>query len=297
MPLPSDNLTLPAAYQIVAQFGPHETGWLCHGLAADGTPHLLKLVPPELAALPGLQAALEQQGLFLATLAHPGLLRLHQVEAWADPPYLVLEWCSAGSLRDLLRQRGSLADDLPLALDLAAQLAAALAYLHAQGFVHGGLAPAHLLLAPREDGGFTLKLSNLGLAWLLLDYDLDLPPWADTLLYAFPPERCHGLELDAQADVYAFGVILYELVTGCVPFAARNLDDAVIGHVYTQPVPPSALNPAISTALDTLILRCIAKERNARYATGGELVAALKGATPEDSNTTPSISTSPPLSH
>ncbi|NTV63239.1 MAG: protein kinase, partial [Oscillochloris sp.] len=156
-----------------------------------------------------------------------------------------------------------------------AQVADALAHAHEQGFVHGGLSPDDLLLTRHPDGSYHVAISDFGLAWLLLDYPVDLDAWADSLVYSLTPERCRGLEATPQGDQYALGAILYELTTGCVPFAARSLDDAVAGHVYSDPVSPTALIPHFPPQLEALILRCLAKSAEQRFADTGDLARAL----------------------
>ncbi|MBX0331265.1 protein kinase, partial [Oscillochloris sp. ZM17-4] len=188
-------------YRLEELIGRTETGDIYRAEdREDGTPWLLKLVHAELCAMPGFRAALRQQAMFLAALEHPHIAQVARIDEDGERCFIAMGWQPDGTLRRLLGRRGSLAEDLPLAVDLAAQIAEGLAFAHEQGFVHGSLSPEDVLLSRRDDGGYTLTISDFGLAWLLLDYGVDSGPWDDSLVYALTPERCRGLEPDARGD-------------------------------------------------------------------------------------------------
>jgi eukaryotic-like serine/threonine-protein kinase len=271
-------------YQLEALIGPTETGGVYRARhLAQNKLYAFKVVHPALAQEPSFRAAFRQQSALVRALRHPHIVDVAEAGVRDGLCYLVMEWLPDGTLRDLLGQRDDPATawSLALALDLVRQAAEALDFAHAQGFVHGSVKPNNLLLVQHNNGRvgmrYTVKLADFGLAWLAIHSETAAEAvWADSLIYAMAPERCQGLDVDGRADVYALGVILYEIATGSPPFAAQTLDAAVYRHVYTPPTPPRQLAPNLPPALEAIILRCLAKAPADRFAHAAELAAALQ---------------------
>ncbi|NJO85127.1 MAG: serine/threonine protein kinase, partial [Blastochloris sp.] len=164
---------------------------------------------------------------------------------------------------------------LDLAVDLARQAADGLAFAHAQGVLHRDVKPENLLL--RNDGGaYTLKVVDFGLAPLIESSGLVATGFAVASPDYMSPEQCKGLDVDGRSDVYALGIILYELTTGRLPFVSQNLSDAITNHVYTPPPPPRGFHPDIPEALEQIILRCLVKQRDERFPSADALSSALR---------------------
>jgi hypothetical protein len=297
----ADSVPLPAAlpayapedlidrtlgeYRIEAYLGESETGdvYRARRLLHDQPPYALKVVHAALAQDPAFWKGFNQQATRISALRHPHIVDVAEAGVRDGLCYLVTEWLPDGTLRNLLQRRTNpdTAWSLALALDLVRQAAEALDFAHAQGFVHGSIKPNNLLLFQQNNGrvgvGYTVKLADFGLAWLAIHSETAAAAvWADSLIYAMAPERCQGLDVDGRADLYALGVILYEIATGSPPFEAKTLDAAVYRHVYTPPTPPRQLAPALPPALEAIILRCLAKAPADRFARAADLAAALQ---------------------
>jgi serine/threonine protein kinase len=230
----------------------------------------------------------------VARLQHPGIVQVYEVGDSDGTPYLVLEYVAGGSLADRL-------DGTPLpprdAAGLLRSLADAVHYAHGQGVVHRDLKPANVLLtagrgpeasaltpadapAPcsRLDGAAP-KVTDFGLAKRL---DLSVGRTQSGAVVGTPsymaPEQAAGKAKQAgpAADVYALGAILYECLTGRPPFKAATPLDTLLQVVSDDPVPPRQLQPKVPRDLETICLKCLAKEPRKRYASSGELAEELR---------------------
>jgi serine/threonine protein kinase len=230
---------------------------------------------------PTFLSRFRREGQTLAKLNHPHILRLYEIGE--DPAnglyYLVLELLGGGTLKQRLRARPwSVADTV----DLLRPVVAALDYAHGQQppVVHRDLKPANIMF----DGRGRVVVSDFGLARLLTPEQPgggDLPSMSLTVgqVVGTPaymaPEQAEGRPVGAAADLYAVGVIAYELLTGTVPFQA-DTPLATLLQVVSRPLPlPTALNRDLSAATEQVLLRALARDPAHRFATGAELVEAL----------------------
>jgi len=196
-------------------------------------------------------------------------------------PYLVMELITGGTFRELLRYGIARDPNWSLArgLDLIRQAADALAYAHALGMVHRDIKPENLLLQSSSPGTpLAVKVGDFGLA-RVTEVDASVATQAGmamgTLAY-MAPEQASGKDLDARADIYALGVVLYELATGELPFQIKTITEAVFKHNFTPPPPPRSKRPELPESVEGLILRCLAKLPDERFASAADLSAALR---------------------
>jgi serine/threonine protein kinase len=194
--------------------------------------------------------------------------------------YMRMELLPDGSLSTLFDRRAKDARSWSLdrGLDLIIQAADGLAFAHKHGVLHRDLKPDNLMLLQRSSGNqgdYTLKIGDFGLATLEDDGMSSFAGAIGSLAY-MSPEQCQGLKLDTRSDIYALGVILYEVATGLLPFITKTVDEAVKKHVQTQPPPPRQVRPDLPEALEAIILRCLAKQPDERFATASELAGALQ---------------------
>jgi predicted ATPase/DNA-binding CsgD family transcriptional regulator len=210
----------------------------------------------------------------LRTLNHPNIVKVLATTQEDGNHYLVMEFVHGGSLRDLLERDGSLS--VPSALEIALDVADALTRAHRLKIIHRDLKPSNVLLA--EDG--TPRLSDFGLARMGEKNITQVGVLVGTLVY-LSPEVCRGMQADARSDIWAFGVLLFELLTGQAPFDG---DDplAIALAITAQPTPDlEELRPDAPIALIDLIYRMLDKDPAGRIPSmrlvGAELEAILAG--------------------
>ena len=203
-------------------------------------------------------------------LDHPSVIKvLHPREK--SRLYMAMEYVDGEMLRERLRREGRLA--IADAVALGIKIADALAYLHDHGVVHRDLKPENVMLT--HDGG--VKLMDFGIA---LDTTLRKMTWSGlSQSFGTPdymaPEQVKGRRGDPRTDIYALGVILYEILTGKVPFAADNVYAALRAKVEDDPVPPRDLRPEIPPALEEVILQALEPAPHNRPQSAFELREAL----------------------
>jgi serine/threonine protein kinase len=159
------------------------------------------------------------------------------------------------------------------AVDCMSQVLAALDYAHENGVVHREVSPANILLGSDS----ITKLTGFGLAKSSADPMLTRPGTVMGWLEYMSPEQVKGsADLDARSDIYSAGAVLYEMVTGKVPFVCNSEFDLMMAHVHTPPVPPIQINPDLPEELSRIILMALAKDPSQRFQTAGQFRDALK---------------------
>jgi serine/threonine-protein kinase len=238
----------------------------------SGDTVVLKMPNPNLFADPGLFQRYRRESDIARQLDHPGVQRGRDGGAARTEPYLVLEYVDGENMRRVLR---SGPDHIPIGhvVDWGRQLATALAYLHAHGVVHRDVKPENILVT--SDG--RLKISDFGtamlegarrLTWKHLSESLGTPDYMS-------PEQIQGGRGDARSDVYAWGVMMYELLTGRVPFGGDNWLAVMAGHLGEHPVSIASLRPDVPPALAAVVTHAMRRNPAHRYQTMDEVVHDL----------------------
>jgi serine/threonine protein kinase len=199
-------------------------------------------------------------------------------------PYMAMELLVGTDLRAALKRRGALpAHEAALHVIQACR---ALHEAHQAGIVHRDLKPANLFLTERADGTTSVKVLDFGISKAMIqaedDDDLTLTNAVlGSPAYMSPEQIRSARSVDPRTDIWSLGVVLYQLVTGKLPFASTNASELVAMVVRDTPALPSKLRPGLPLALDAVLLRCLEKDPALRYADMAELAAALAPFVPE----------------
>lgn len=230
------------------------------------------------AATPGTEgrARLLNEARNAAGLNHPNIVSVYDAGEADGSPFIVMEFVEGEALHK------ARPDALEEIVAVARQVCAALEHAHAHGVVHRDLKPENVLLASDS----TAKLTDFGLARSIATRVTSDGTVVGTVFY-LAPELALGQEFDGRADLYALGVMLYELTTGRLPFAADDPVAVISQHLHAPVVPPRAKNPDIPPALDTLIARLLSKAPEDRPASATEVIRLLEQPDILDMDATP----------
>jgi serine/threonine-protein kinase len=239
---------------------------------ATGGKVALRVIPPELTRSAEVSQRFVGEVRAINRIGHRNLVDLYSVGRLHDGRLcLLMELIESEPLTALLQRATVLRLDEGVAIVL--QLCEALAAAHTQGFVHGRLRPANVALGAGRTP--VVKLMDFGLAALRGPASPPADAPAASVLY-LAPEQCRGAAVDRRADVYALGVMLYEMFTGTTPFTGDSAADVMADHTSREPPPPS-IHAHLPQPLEQLIVRTLRKKPEQRHGTVGELAKALKG--------------------
>ncbi len=206
-------------------------------------------------------------------LHHPNIVQVYDYGQTDGNYFIVMELIEGTDLRRYLRSRGILAVDR--AIIIAHDVALGLGAAHRRGIVHRDVKPQNVLVG--RDG--TIKLTDFGIASVYKDINAErLTTTGMTLgtVQYYAPEQAQGEIVSPSADVYALGIVMYEMLTGRPPFDGDTPVAVAMQHIQDVPVPPSQLNPNIPPALEDIIMRCLEKIPEMRYRDGSVLARALE---------------------
>jgi len=196
-------------------------------------------------------------------------------------PYLVMEYLQGRDLEQVLRASGRL--PVEDALDYVLQASEAIAEAHSLGIVHRDLKPANLFLAHRADGSPCVKVLDFGISKMARSGASGVTRTQAMMgspLYMSPEQVTSAGAVDARADIWSLGVMVYQLVSGQLPFEADTLAQLVYKIVHTQAPPLRDVVPGVHPSLDAAVMRCLERDRGARFQSVGELAIALGPAAP-----------------
>jgi tRNA A-37 threonylcarbamoyl transferase component Bud32 len=234
----------------------------------------LKVLPRQFMHDPSFLGRFEREAHTIAKLEHAYILPVYDYGQHEGVPYLAMRYVEGGTLADLLKEhpRGLPLDE---AARLIEQVASALDCAHQAGIIHRDVKPSNVLL---DKTGNTL-LTDFGIAKIAeATVQFTGGGTVGTPAYMSPEQGMGKKELTPATDVYSLGIVLYEMLTGRVPFEAETPIAIITSHVYDPPPPPRNLRADLPEAVEGVLLRALAKAPEDRYPTGGEMAAALSEA-------------------
>jgi serine/threonine protein kinase len=245
----------------------------------------IKVLRASMAGDPSLVQRFFNEAKAADAIRHPNIIEVMDVGLLPDgtTPYLMMELLEGESLAQRLKRVQTMTP--AEAISVAAQTAFAVGAAHAKGIIHRDLKPENLYLVPdpRAPGGLRVKVLDFGIAKLRGTLSGNAVKTQTGALMGTPPymspEQCRGIsgEVDQRTDVYALGIILYEMVCGAPPFVGEGFGEVLVMHLTRPPEPPRARNPGVPPMLERIILRALAKNIDERFASMEDLQAALEG--------------------
>jgi serine/threonine-protein kinase len=242
-----------------------------------GRPVAVKILPPHLAD-ESFRERFRREAIAAARLAHPNVVATFDTGTDEGTTFIVMELVDARTLRQSLNESGPMSPGR--VVHIGAQVADALHYAHKAGVVHRDVKPANILVCP--DG--RVKVADFGIAKAVEDSEPERPRPSDALTGTgsivgtaqyLSPEQVDGRAVDARTDVYALGVVLYEMLCGRPPFSGETDMAVALKHLTTDPLAPRQVRAGIPRALEDVVLRAMAKAPEARFQSAAELQTAL----------------------
>ena len=235
------------------------------------------------------QDRFKQEARAAANLSHPNIVTVHDFGFDHGQLFIVMEFIPGKDLKTILRQRGRYS--VEEAIPLIVQACAGIGYAHRAGLVHCDIKPHNMIVTP--DG--RLKVTDFGIARALSTI---MPDERADVVWGSPqyfsPEQAVGEAPSPASDVYSLGVVLYEMLTGALPFTAPTSDELARLHLEENPIPPSEYIPDIPAALEEIVTKVLSKEPAARYRTADQLGRVLlRFGTQRDATRAPALSLTP----
>jgi serine/threonine-protein kinase len=206
-----------------------------------------------------------------AGLQHPNIVQVFDRGEWDGTYYIAMEYLEGRNLKQVVRDHGAL--EPALAVDLVIQILKAARFAHRRGVVHRDVKPHNVIV---DDEG-RAKVTDFGIARAGASEMTETGSIMGTAQY-LSPEQAQGHPVDSRADLYSIGIVLYELLTGALPFDAESPVTIALKQVTEEPTAPMRLNPAVSRALDAVVMRALRKEPAERFQDADEFIAALESA-------------------
>jgi serine/threonine-protein kinase len=234
----------------------------------------IKVLLPDMLDDPEVMARFDREARASVRIKSDHVVKVTEVGTLeSGTPYMVMEYLEGEDLDTFLRQKGRLPVDQTVGLMI--QTCEVVAQAHKLGIVHRDLKPANLFCVSRPDGTVSIKVLDFGISKLMSEKLTNVRCIVGSPAYMSPEQIQSPSTVDQRADIWALGVVLYELLTGAVPFVARTLP-AMLTHIATQPSPSvRAVRPDVPALLDAIIQRCLEKDPQQRYRTATELARAL----------------------
>ena len=267
----NDPITLNNRYQLEERLGSGGMAvvYSARDLTLERTV-AIKILRKDYSGSTEFRERFRQEAKAAANLSHPNIVTVHDFGLYADQLFIVMEYVPGADLKTLLKQRGRLS--VKETIELMAQACSGIGYAHRAGLVHCDVKPQSMLVMPDK----RLKVVDFGIARALASIS---PDEQTDIVWGSPqyisPEQAAGGAPSPASDVYSLGVVLYELLTGRLPFTGASSEELARMHREALPPSPRKFNPAIPASLEQIILKVLSKEPAARYRTADQLGRVL----------------------
>ncbi len=226
----------------------------------------VKILRKDFSASQAFQERFKEEAKAAANLTHPNIVTVHDFGFDQDRLFIVMEYVPGKDLKQIIKERGAL--PVYLGTRLIVQACAGIGYAHRAGLVHCDIKPHNMLVTPDN----RLKVTDFGIARALASVKHDEQTqaiWGSPAY--FSPEQASGKAPSPASDVYSLGVVLFEVLTGQLPFTDPSPQELALLHRFSDPPLPREINPEISQELENIILKVLSKESTTRYRTADQL--------------------------
>jgi len=230
----------------------------------------IKVLRPEFTCDEDFVKRFRREAQAIASLSHPNIVSIYDVGQEDEVHYLVMEYVEGDNLKNLIRGQGALAPER--AIQIARQISEALQHAHENNIVHRDVKPQNILITR----GGRAKLTDFGIAREATTATLTQTDTIVGSVHYLSPEQARGETAGPRSDIYSLGIVLYEIVTGALPFQGDTPIGVALKHIQEEPPRPSSLNPAVSSGLEKVIARAMAKIPAERYETARDMSADLE---------------------
>ncbi len=230
----------------------------------------IKVLRPQFASDEEFVERFRREAQAAASLSHPNIVSIYDVGQDGDRYYIVMEYVSGRSLKDLIREQGPLSPDR--AAWIASQILAALDHAHKNNIVHRDIKPHNILVTPEG----RVKVTDFGIARATSTSALTETGTIIGTVNYFSPEQARGEAAGVGSDIYSLGVVLYEMLTGRVPFRGDTPIAIALQHLQNTAIPPSELSPRVPRDLDRVVMKALEKDPSRRYQHARDMMRALE---------------------
>lgn len=232
----------------------------------------LKVLRPQLVSDKDFVRRFHREAKAVASLSHPNIVNIYDIGQDKDIHYLVMENIRGENLNEMIKREGVLPPTT--ALEIAIQICEALVVAHRNNIVHCDIKPHNILITKDSR---RVKVTDFGIARAVNSATLAQTETVIGTAHYFSPEQARGETINASSDLYSLGVVLYEMLTGQVPFRGDSPITVALKHINEEPLPPSSLNESLPKRIDKLVLKVLAKDPTKRFADASEMLRALQG--------------------
>ena len=229
----------------------------------------VKIMRPELAKNEKFRRRFQTESQAIAKLSHPNIVGVYDVSRTDHIEYIVMELIDGITLKQYLQDHGPI--DAPQAVDFSLQIARALSHAHGKGIVHRDIKPQNILVV--EDG--VIKVADFGIANLQSEVP-DVENEAIGSVHYISPEQARGLPVDGRSDIYSLGIVMYEMLSGKLPFDGDDDRTVALKHLSAVPTPLREITPSVPEALEKIVMKAMNASLDERYQTADALVADLE---------------------